>query len=148
MDLEKSKDCNFSVASASVNVKQPNKEGISSIKAPAVFQSKELSGSKDWKIGGAKESRKPRIKKLLKHPPTAEMALDAIKTLKVRKGVPLRTISKFIDEKYDVDIKIIRPHLNKFLKNAVDKGDLERVSGVGAAGRFKIKKKETSKRKR
>lgn len=145
MDSEKSNDSAFPVAAASVNVKQSGEEGMSTNEVPAVRQPEERSKgdkSNDADLFVVKEIKKPQAKKLVKHPSTAAMVLDSIKTLKMRKGASILAISKYIEEKYGVDMRRIKPHMHKYFFTAVENGDLEQVGGDGDHRRFKIKKKE------
>ncbi|XP_065349050.1 histone H1-III-like [Cloeon dipterum] len=72
------------------------------------------------------------------HPPTAQMVNDAIKSMKERGGSSLRAIKKFIASKYEVDAKKLAPFIRKYLKSAVNKGDLVQTKGKGASGSFKL----------
>ncbi|XP_054715377.1 histone H1-gamma, late-like [Uloborus diversus] len=66
------------------------------------------------------------------------MVKTAIRCLKDRKGASSAAIRKYIETHYEVDMTYIKPHLRKFLNKAVDLGILERTSGTGSNGRFKL----------
>lgn len=96
------------------------------------------------KVKPLKEASKMRKKP--QHPPTSEMVLDSIKSLKMRKGASAEAIREYIMGKFKVGNRSMKPYINRFLKSGVEKGILERVSGEGPDGRFKIKKPDPIKK--
>lgn len=107
----------------------------------------------------SKSSKKTAIKKPAaksNHPPTSEMVINAITTLKERNGSSLQAIKKYIATNYQIDTDRLAPFIKKFLKNAVSSGKLVQTKGKGASGSFKLpsptkpsgeKKKKPSKPK-
>ena len=82
---------------------------------------------------------KPKKAKAAKtHPPTGEMVVNAVKTLKERGGSSLQAIKKFLAAQYKVDVEKLAPFIKKFLKSAVAKGQLLQTKGKGASGSFKL----------
>ncbi|XP_070498087.1 histone H1B-like [Chironomus tepperi] len=92
----------------------------------------------------AKKEKKPKSDKPKKpkaprtHPPVSEMVVNAVKTLKERGGSSLQAIKKFLVAQYKVDVDKLAPFIKKFLKSAVEKGQLLQVKGKGASGSFKL----------
>merc|ERR1712039_962721 len=74
-----------------------------------------------------------------------QMIAEAIAALKTRGGISRQAIAKHIEAK-NKDLKNINVHLKAALKSMVEKGDLIRTKGVGAAGSFKLAKKEAPKK--
>ena len=74
-----------------------------------------------------------------------QMVAEAIAALKTRGGSSRQAIAKHI-EANNKDLKNINVHLKAALKSMVEKGDLIRTKGVGAAGSFKLVKKEAPKK--
>src|SRR5687768_6291178 len=72
------------------------------------------------------------------HPKTSEMVLNAVKTLKDRKGSSLQAIKKFIGANYNFDPSKYGTLVNKTIKKLVETGSLSQVKGTGANGSFKI----------
>ena len=73
------------------------------------------------------------------------MVVNAVKTLKERGGSSLQAIKKFLVAQYKVDVERLAPFIKKFLKSAVDKGQLLQKKGKEASGSFKspvVAKKE------
>merc|ERR1711976_832678 len=70
---------------------------------------------------------------------------EAVAALKSRGGSSRQAIAKHI-EANNKDLKNINVHLKAALKSMVEKGDLIRTKGVGAAGSFKLVKKEAPKK--
>ncbi|KAL7050182.1 hypothetical protein ACKWTF_003976 [Chironomus riparius] len=92
----------------------------------------------------AKKEKKPKTDKPTKpkapktHPPVSEMVVNAVKTLKERGGSSLQAIKKFLVAQYKVDTDKLAPFIKKFLKSAVEKGQLLQTKGKGASGSFKL----------
>ncbi|KAL7047599.1 hypothetical protein ACKWTF_003041 [Chironomus riparius] len=92
----------------------------------------------------AKKEKKPKTDKVKKpkaprtHPPVSEMVVNAVKTLKERGGSSLQAIKKFLVAQYKVDTDKLAPFIKKFLKSAVEKGQLLQTKGKGASGSFKL----------
>ncbi|XP_070498095.1 histone H1B-like [Chironomus tepperi] len=92
----------------------------------------------------AKKEKKPKSDKPKNpkaprtHPPISEMVVNAVKTLKERGGSSLQAIKKFLVAQYKVDVDKLAPFIKKFLKSAVEKGQLLQVKGKGASGSFKL----------
>ncbi|CAO1414409.1 unnamed protein product [Diamesa hyperborea] len=81
-------------------------------------------------------AKKPKAKAT--HPPTGEMVIAAVKTLKERGGSSLQAIKKYLAANYKVDCEKLAPFIKKFLKSAVASGDLLQTKGKGASGSFKL----------
>lgn len=80
--------------------------------------------------------KKPRAKPA--HPRTSEMVSNAIKSLKERGGSSLQAIKKYIAANYKVDPEKFSPFIKKYLKAAVQSGELVQTKGKGASGSFKL----------
>lgn len=65
--------------------------------------------------------RKKPERKAVTHPPTAEMILESIKELKMRREAPTEAIHKYVADNYKVDLKKVQPVLNRCLKQHVEK---------------------------
>lgn len=94
----------------------------------------------------ASMSERKNLKGKAVHPPTSEMVMDSIKALKKRNGASFEDIRKYMEEKYAVDMRIFKYHVNKYLQKSVDNGILEKFDGGKAEGRFKIMKSENMKK--
>ncbi|XP_055938044.1 histone H1-like [Argiope bruennichi] len=79
-------------------------------------------------------------KKVAVHPKVSVMVDEAIKTLAEPKGSSMRAINKYISATYDVDTKKLSVYIKKYLKAAVERGDMVQPTGKGANGSFKFKK--------
>ena len=127
---------------------------------PATNESKQIRNIKE-KPGNKKsrttkaEAKKQKLmlapegknlKRKSEHPPTSEMVMDSIKSLKKRNGATFEDISKFMEKKYSVNMKVLKSHINKFLKKSVDHRVLEKTDGANGEEKFKIKKFENKKR--
>lgn len=73
------------------------------------------------------------------HPPFIDMVLEAIKTLRKRRGSSRQKIVKYIGENYRVGCGYEK-QVNLALKRGVNRGLLLQVRGMGASGSFKINK--------
>ena len=73
------------------------------------------------------------------HPPFIDMVLEAIKTLRKRRGSSRQMIVKYIGENYRVGCGYEK-QVNLALKRGVNRGLLLQVRGMGASGSFKINK--------
>ncbi|XP_076804671.1 histone H1.0-like [Clavelina lepadiformis] len=84
---------------------------------------------------------KPRLKKATSstHPKYTQMITSAVKALRKPNGSTRQAIAKYVQANYDVGSTSSR-HVTRAIKSMVDKKDLVLASGVGAAGRFRIKK--------
>lgn len=83
------------------------------------------------------------------HPPTSQMVLEAIETLNEgRHGSSVQAIKKYLSSNFASFDLVKSGHLiKKYLKSAVEKGELVQTSGKGCTGSFKLapvpkKKKE------
>lgn len=72
------------------------------------------------------------------HPSVRVMVTNAIQTLNQRGGSSIKAIKKFMNTEYKVDAEKMSPYIKKFLKSAVQKGELIQTSGKGASGSFKM----------
>lgn len=79
-------------------------------------------------------------KKTQNHPPTSEMVLDSIKSLKVRKGASLEDVCKHMEDTYDVNVRKLKPVISRCLNSAVTKGLLANAEKTGEKKRFKLQK--------
>ena len=80
------------------------------------------------------------------HPPVSEMVMNSIKALKKRNGASFEDISKYMEGKYVVNMKVLKSHVNKFLQKSIDKGMLEKTNGAAGEGKYKMKKLESIKK--
>ncbi|XP_034943186.1 histone H1-like [Chelonus insularis] len=94
------------------------------------------------------KTKSPRSKPT--HPRTADMVNAAIKVLQDRNGSSLQAIKKYITTTYKIDAEKQAPFIKKYLKAAVESGNLVQTKGKGAAGSFKlsVRKSEVSKVKK
>lgn len=92
----------------------------------------------------AKAAKKPRStgpkkpKAVASHPPVADMVRAAITSLKERGGSSNQAIKKYIAANFKVDADRLAPHIKKYLKSAVTKGQLVQTKGKGASGSFRL----------
>ncbi|XP_073973432.1 histone H1-like [Rhodnius prolixus] len=77
-------------------------------------------------------------KKKVSHPPTSQMVTAAIKDLKERGGTSLHAIKKYISTKYNVDAEKMSFFIRKYIRSAVESGELVQTKGKGASGSFKL----------
>ena len=83
------------------------------------------------------------------HPPVSKMVTAAIKTLSTHKGVSLQAIKKYIQDNYQAEMdKRMVKSIGRYLKGAVEKGDLIQPKGKGAAGSFKLSTAAAAKPKK
>eukprot|EP00095_Tigriopus_kingsejongensis_P008387 maker-scaffold9_size846264-snap-gene-2.18 protein:Tk08387 transcript:maker-scaffold9_size846264-snap-gene-2.18-mRNA-1 annotation:"histone 1o" len=78
------------------------------------------------------------------HPPYGRMVLEALHSIKDRKGSSRQALLKYIMSNYEVgkDQKPVNNHLKKALVAAAKKGSIKNVGqGKGAAGSFKLSEK-------
>lgn len=78
------------------------------------------------------------------------MILAAIEGLKGRSGSSIPAIGKYIAHTYGVDTEKSKVHIKRYLKKAVESGELIQTKGKGFTGSFKIsktKKTELAKEK-
>lgn len=81
------------------------------------------------------------------HPPTSQMVKAAIRALKERKGSSLAAIKKYITANYKADGQKLAPFIRRYLKKAVEKGEITQVKGTGASGSFRLNKAEKAEKK-
>ena len=81
------------------------------------------------------------------HPKYIEMIRDAIAALKERNGSSRQKIGKYIQANYKVG-EGFESHLKLALRRGVTQGTLVHTKGIGAAGSFKLVKKDEAKPKR
>lgn len=86
----------------------------------------------------ATSSNKGEAKIAPKHPPTADMVNNALKTLDDRGGSSLYAIKKFITTTYMLDADKLSLYIKKYLKSAVANGKVKQMKGIGASGSFKL----------
>lgn len=97
-------------------------------------------------VGAAKASPKKSsassktkiVKSKPSHPKTSEMVTAAILTLNDRSGSSYQAIKKYIVGTYVVDLDRLTPFIKKYLKSAVEQGDIIQTKGKGASGSFKL----------
>ena len=75
-----------------------------------------------------------------------QMVAESVAVLANKKGSSRQAIAKHI-EANNKDLKNMNVHLKAALKSMVEKGDLIRTKGVGAAGSFKLVVKAAPKKK-
>lgn len=61
------------------------------------------------------------------HLPTSEMVTDFIRALKKHNRKLFEAIRKYMQEKYGVNLKLLRYHLGKFLKKRAKNGVLKKI---------------------
>ena len=118
---------------------------ISSKQLDSLKKKRKMAGAAVKKNKGergatAKPKEKTKKKKPADHPPpTSEMVLDAVRTLKDRHGSSLQAIKKYIGENYDFELtKHHALFIRKAITKLVDSGSLSQVKGQGAGGSFKL----------
>ena len=84
----------------------------------------------------AKKAAKP--KKVMSHPPVAQMVNAAIAALKDRKGSSLAGIKKYIAANFKCDVQKLAPFIRRYVKKAVTDGKLVQTKGTGASGSFRL----------
>ena len=99
---------------------------------------------KKRKVAPVPETKSLKIKAT--HPPTSAMVIDSIKALKKRNGASFEDISKHMEDKYAVNMKVLKSHVNKFLQKSIDNKVLEKTDGADGRIKYKIKKQEYSKK--
>ena len=123
----------------SSQIKKINKQTIKMSEVPAV-EVTPAPASPPKKVAKVAKSpvaaKKPKAKAT--HPPTGEMVVAAVKTLKERGGSSLQAIKKYLAANYKVDCEKLAPFIKKFLKSAVASGQLLQTKGKGASGSFKL----------
>ncbi|OXA61088.1 Histone H1 [Folsomia candida] len=72
------------------------------------------------------------------HPPTTQMVINAVKSLKERNGSSLQAVKKFIADTYKVDTTKQATFIRKAITKLVETGKLTQTKGTGASGSFKI----------
>ncbi|XP_043461283.1 histone H1-like [Leptopilina heterotoma] len=82
------------------------------------------------------------------HPKTSEMVTAAISTLNDRSGSSYQAIKKYIVGTYAIDLDRLTPFIKKYLKSAVEQGDIIQTKGKGASGSFKLGAKLKAKPKK
>lgn len=82
--------------------------------------------------GSKKRGRKRKV------PPTSDMVMDSIKSLKMSNGASFEDIKKHMEENYPINVKgLLKYHVNNFLQKCVHNGVLQKTGEVNK--RFKIK---------
>lgn len=66
-------------------------------------------------------------KRKVAHLPTSEMVTDFIRALKKHNRKLFEAIRKYMQEKYGVNLKLLRYHLGKFLKKRAKNGVLKKI---------------------
>merc|ERR1712223_2028077 len=91
-------------------------------------------------------------KKVVKpqHPPVGEMFTTAIKRLREnpRKGSSLAAIKGFMAEEWGLVIPKYAEQIKKYIKKAVESGEVKQTKGKGASGRFTVPGLKGKKKKR
>ncbi|XP_051168175.1 histone H1-like [Leptopilina boulardi] len=95
-----------------------------------------VGGTTPKKLSSSSNIKKPKSKP--NHPKTSEMVLAAISTLNERGGSSLQAIKKYIIGTYAIDVVRLAPFIKKYLKSAVEQGDIIQTKGKGASGSFKL----------
>ncbi|XP_055527773.1 histone H1B-like [Wyeomyia smithii] len=86
------------------------------------------------------KSDKPKPKRSnLDTPPIHDMIVEALETLKERRGVTLHAIKRYLEENYKVDASKLSARIRRALLHGIDEGHIIRTRGHGAMGRFKVK---------
>ncbi|XP_055591082.1 histone H1A, sperm-like [Uranotaenia lowii] len=67
-----------------------------------------------------------------------DQIIEALETLKERKGASLIAIKRYLEDNYKTDTQRQSAHIRKIIIDGVESGDIIRTRGVGAFGRFKI----------
>ncbi|CAO1295492.1 unnamed protein product [Diamesa serratosioi] len=109
---------------------------MSEVPAVEVTPAPSSPPKKAAKVAKSPVAKKPKAKAT--HPPTGEMVVAAVKTLKERGGSSLQAIKKYLAANYKVDCEKLAPFIKKFLKSAVASGQLLQTKGKGASGSFKL----------
>ncbi|XP_073968751.1 uncharacterized protein [Rhodnius prolixus] len=105
---------------------------------PAVEPSPTAAVTKKAKGTPKKKAATKTAKKKVSHPPTSQMVTAAIKDLKERGGSSLQAIKKYISTTYSVDAEKLSLFIRKYIKSAVESGELVQTKGKGAAGSFRL----------
>lgn len=82
------------------------------------------------------------------NPTVAVMVKEAIEEADDKKGCSIQAIKKHIVTNYGGNITQLGPFIKRFLKDAVDSGELVQVTGKGALGSFKLGKGTAKPKKR
>lgn len=86
--------------------------------------------------GSKKRGRKRKV------PPTSDMVMDSIKSLKMSNGASFEDIKKHMEENYPINVKgLLKYHVSNFLQKCVHNGVLQKTGEVNK--RFKIKEKSS-----
>uniref|UniRef100_T1IEP6 H15 domain-containing protein n=3 Tax=Rhodnius prolixus TaxID=13249 RepID=T1IEP6_RHOPR len=93
---------------------------------------------KKAKASPKKKAGPKTANKKASHPPTSQMVTAAIKDLKERGGSSLQAIKKYISTTYNVDAEKMSLFIRKYIKSAVETGELVQTKGKGAAGSFRL----------
>ncbi|XP_053686044.1 histone H1-like [Sabethes cyaneus] len=115
---------------------ETSSEGLKTADAETASQDKKKKRGPKPK----EKSDKPKPKRSnLDNPPIHDMIVEALETLKERKGVTLQAIKRYLEENYKVDSSKLSAHIRRALLHGVDDGHIIRTRGHGAMGRFKVK---------
>ena len=71
----------------------------------------------------------------------SEMISSAVQALRKPRGSSRQAITKYLQNNFDVPVTSVSRNVTKNLKQMISNEQLLVASGVGAAGRFKLKKK-------
>ncbi|XP_033223338.1 histone H1.2-like [Belonocnema kinseyi] len=91
------------------------------------------------------KGKKPATKS--SHPRTSEMVTAAISALRERGGSSIQAIKKYIVGTYMLDAEKQAPFIKKYLKTAVEQGQVIQTKGKGVSGSFKLAKSSAAKPK-
>ncbi len=103
------------------------------------------------KMAEAAPAKPPRRRKPLTHPPTRVMVRTAIAGLNDKRGSSLWAIKSYVAAHHHINMVRMNPFIRRYIKRAVEEGELRQIKGRGLAGRFKLgllRKKKAKKPKR
>lgn len=100
--------------------------------------------SKNLTANAEPQRKKP---KSVVHPPTKEMVMDAIKDLKKRNGVTFEDIKLYIEQKYEVNMPLLRRHILNYLEKSAENGILVKIDGKETKFKIKTDTKKLKERK-
>ncbi|GIY09308.1 histone H1B [Caerostris darwini] len=84
----------------------------------------------------------PTKKAASSNPKISVMVITAITSLDEKNGSSLHAIKKFIGTQYKVDAEKMAVYIKKYLKKALENGELVQKTGKGANGSFAINKQK------
>lgn len=98
--------------------------------------------------GSPKKTKKTAAKRApADHPKYMDMVVEAIATLKERKGSSRQAIVKYIEANFNVPKEKCNTHIKMALRRGVENGKLKQTKGVGAAGSFRVAEKPKAAKK-